>query len=63
MLSRPAGNASGKRKADAIRRVGIAGGPPFIGKEGADDFAGLFMEGAFRSFGASMSSSTMRRHI
>jgi hypothetical protein len=32
MLSRPGGNASSKRKADAIRRLSIAGGPPFIGK-------------------------------
>jgi hypothetical protein len=29
---RPGGNASSKRKADAIRRLGIAGRPPFIGK-------------------------------
>jgi len=32
MLSRPGGNASSKPKADAIRRLSIAGGPPFIGK-------------------------------
>jgi hypothetical protein len=28
----PGGNASSKRKADAIRRLSVAGRPPFIGK-------------------------------